>query len=750
MIFQKKLFLLPLLLVLGSTASAQSLSIRGLVTEKETGTPFELVQVTLGTTADSLIKGTITDASGFYEMSSLFPGSYVITFKYIGFEAYSDTIRLDVGTPVIVKNASLLTAEKELGEVVVSEKNIEKATSGLTTIRPKQLRRTPTPSLAGDLVSYLQTQPGVAAVGDRGGQLFIRGGTNSENLVLMDGIQVYQPFHIVGMFSVFNENIISKADLYAGGFGARYNGRVSSVLDVRLKNGNLYKQNWSVDVSPFVSGAFYEGPVKQGASSVMVSLRGSLIEASSGLYLDQQQPLRFNSQLIKYNSTNNKGINCSSVLMRTYDRGWLDYSSDNVFKWSNLVGGGTCASVLPNSGVSYIEINYGASSFSNEVISDGRRERFSDLFKIYFDLNLVQNVGLVRLDYGFLGNYVQYKHDISELLLFRDEAKEVQLNSGLYASANINPFESLSIDAGMAVVYFATVKLSMEPRFSLQWKPRVLKGGGLSASAGVYRQSEVGITDYRDAGTAFTTWMKVPDPDKLMEAYHGLLGWHQPIGNTLNISIEGYYKDVQNIPVTVWSSVPQPTSDLTYANGEIYGADAHIDFNYRNFYSNLSYGYSWVEYSSKQGSLGSGFKEPVLKYHPIQDQRHHLNAMAGLEFKRFALNIGWAYGSELPFTKPNGFDSFFMFREFVPEVTENYGSPRILIEKPFGGRLPSFHRLDASVEFSFSMFKTKMEFQGGVLNIYNRENIFYYDVSTQRKVTQLSLLPYISMKISSL
>src|SRR5690606_35192440 len=113
---------------------------------------------------------------------------------------------------------------------------------------------------SGDLATYLQTLPGVVTTGDRGGQLFVRGGTPAENLALVDGIPIYQPFHILGFFSVFPEDLVSSVDFYAGGFGARYSGRTSSVLDVQMRDGNPNKLSGAGSISPFLAEVLAEGP----------------------------------------------------------------------------------------------------------------------------------------------------------------------------------------------------------------------------------------------------------------------------------------------------------------------------------------------------------------------------------------------------------------------------------------------------------------------------------------------------------
>lgn len=728
---------------------AQDIVLRGVISDRQTGQPLEMANIILQEVSGNELKGTTTDGNGLYEFSELNSGDYIFLVRYVGYKTYSDTLSLGQNEQNVVKHVRLIRSNEQLGEVTVSDRS-EDVEPGKISIRGEDLRLAPTPAGSADLASYLQTQPGVVAAGDRGGQLFIRGGTPAENLILMDGQLIYQPFHIAGFFSVFPEDVISKVDLYAGGFGARYSSRTSSVMDVSLKNGNLYERSWSASVSPFISDLFFESPLKEGKSSVMVSLRGSLIEESSQLYLEEQQPLRFNSQLVKYSNVGGEGFNCSALFMRTYDRGKLDFEGGNTFKWKNVVSGGRCAGVSPESSVSYMDVHLGVSFFSNEVTGVNSPGRSSSVYKSHIDLNLTQYIGAWKLEYGFSTDFRNVNHDISELFLSAQDGEETFLSSGIYASLNIPLGEAISLDPGVSyTTYLSRYKGSMEPRLQISWQPRGIADEELHAAFGIYRQPLAGITDYRDAGTAFTAWMPVPDPDRRMEARHALLGWRQPVARFLDFSVEGYYKQIRDTPVAVWSTVAQFTTDLAYADGTVCGADVRLDFDLRKLYLGVGYGYSLTEYTTAQEHFGTWFGEPVQQYHPPHDRRHQLNIRAGMEVGNFTANISWMYGAGLPFTRPMGFDSFFRFEERPPDIKSDYGAPRVLVEKPYRGRLPDFQRLDVSLEQAFDWSEVRIRVQAGAVNAYDRQNLFYYDVFTQRRIDQLPLVPYLSLKMGS-
>ncbi len=735
-----------LLICFLSGVQAQDITLNGTISDRQTGQKLEMANITMQEVAGDGFKGTTTDGNGLFQFSDLQTGQYIFKVQYIGYKVYTDTLLFEDDGVTIQKNVRLERSSESLDEVTITEA-AEDVEAGKKTIEVEEIGRVPTPAGSADLASYLITQPGVVSTGDRGGNLFIRGGTPSENLVLMDGSLVYRPFHILGFFSVFPEDVISGVDLYAGGFGPEYRSRTSSVMDVQLKYGNLYNTNWSASVSPFISDLFIETPVKEGESSVMVSLRGSLIEEASDLYLQEQQPLRFNSQLVKYSNVSEQML-CSTHFLRTYDRGKLDFEEGDYFKWSNYVLGGHCGGVSEES---FVDLNFGASYFNNEAGGDPSRLRTSNAFKFNFEVSLAKYLDDWRIDYGFFTNYRSLNYNIANQFLSFQESSEALLSTGFYASLNIPFWDNFSVEPGVSYTnYLEKLESSIEPRLQLSWQPRGKVNEEIHAAVGIYKQPLIGLTDYRDAGSAFTAWIPMPDTQRTQEAKHALLGWRQPIGQFLDFSVEGYYKDMRSIPVSVWSPVAKFQANFEYAKGNVHGVDIRLDFDHRHVYAGIGYGYSYTIYETEQEHFDTWFGESTLRYHPPHDRRHQFNAQAGLEFGNFSANLSWMYGSGLPYTRPLGFDSFFSFRERPPDVKGEYGNPRVLVEKPFEGRLPDFHRLDVSVEQIFEFNKIQMTVQGGAVNAYNWQNIFFYDVFTQRGINQLPLMPYISLELGSI
>jgi hypothetical protein len=436
--------------------------------------------------------------------------------------------------------------------------------------------------------------------------------------------------------------------------------------------------------------------------------------------------------------------------MRTYDRGKLDFETDQYFKWSNVATGGRCAGASESSSLSFIEMNFGLSYFTNEAGGGGSGTRNSTIFKSNLDLNLTQHVNEIRFDYGFFTNYRTLNYNLMNRFIAIDANEESFLTTGAFLNVEIPIGPNLSLEPGVVgTSYLRKLPASLEPRFRFSVNLPFNMDGEFHGAAGMYNQPLIGLADFRDAGTAFTAWMRMPDSEEVLRNTHYLLGWQQNITNQFGFSLEAYHKNIKNTPVSVWSPIAKFSTELAYADGTVDGFDTRLDFSARNFYMSVGYGYSITEYKTAQDHFGVWFGESIQKYHPPHDRRHQLNAQMGFDIGKFSVNVSWMYGSGMPYTRPMGFDSFFNFNDGKPEVTEDYGTPRILLDRPFDGTLPNFHRLDLSAEQQFVIQGVNLKVQVGAINTYNQENLFYYDVFSQRGINQLPIVPYVSLKMGS-
>jgi len=254
-----------LLLLTAAPAFAQYATLSGTVADAETEQAMQGVNVVLKAVGGDQ-RGIATNAEGGYAFERLLPGDYVLTLSFVGYLAQTDTLTLAFGDQRTY-NAQLQPDQELLDEVVVEEERVstsQEGFAGFERIGISELKRVPMPSVSPDLAGYLLTMPGFVTTGDRGGQLFVRGGTPTQNLMMVDGMVLYQPFHIVGLYSALPADLISNVDVYAGGFGARYGGRLSSVIDVTTRRGNQKEVLGAVFLAPFPGTARVEEPVLPG------------------------------------------------------------------------------------------------------------------------------------------------------------------------------------------------------------------------------------------------------------------------------------------------------------------------------------------------------------------------------------------------------------------------------------------------------------------------------------------------------
>jgi len=271
-------------------AYSQNATIKGFVYEKETGEPVIFTNVYLKKTSI----GATTDNNGYFVITQVPPGNYTLMVTYLGYDSLVMPITVKANE-IINKKLYLTKAAYNLDVVNISaerEEARQETKTSVIKITPKQLKQIPTIGGQADLAQYLQVIPGVIFTGDQGGQLYIRGGAPIQNKVLLDGMVVYNPFHSIGLFSVFETDIIRNAEVYTGGFGAEYGGRISSVMDITTRDGNKKRFAGKLSTSTFGSNLLLEGPLSKenqttgNSSSFIISGKNSYLAQSSKLFYD--------------------------------------------------------------------------------------------------------------------------------------------------------------------------------------------------------------------------------------------------------------------------------------------------------------------------------------------------------------------------------------------------------------------------------------------------------------------------------
>ncbi|MBK7853786.1 MAG: TonB-dependent receptor [Bacteroidetes bacterium] len=407
MYLKNKIFSAFLILILGTQLTkAQTTTIRGFVYEKETGEPAIFVNVYLkGTTL-----GVNTDINGYYSIVKVPKGSYILTATGIGF----DTITQEV----IVAEEDIITRKLYLPKKAVTLQSVEisaereaqktEVKMSVATLTPKDIKQIPTIGADPDLVQYLQVLPGVVFSGDQGGQLYIRGGTPIQNKVLLDGMTIYNPFHSIGLFSVFDTDIMKNADIYTGGFGGQFGGRISSVMDITTRDGNKKRFAGKVSTGTFQSKVLLEGPLAKqkedggGSASFIVSLKNSYLNQSSKvLYKHVNEdglPYSFNDVYAKVNLNGANGSKVNFFGFNFTDK--VNYTNQAKLNWEST-GFGSNFILVPGSSATLLDGNFAYSKYKITQVEGDEKPRTSLVNGFNMGLGWTYFIGKNDINYGF-------------------------------------------------------------------------------------------------------------------------------------------------------------------------------------------------------------------------------------------------------------------------------------------------------------------------------------------------------------
>lgn len=725
-------------------------TVQGFVRAASDGRPLQGANVVLRDTAEAIQTASVANENGLYQISApLDAARYYLHISFIGYESYRDTLRLTPGEERVV-SVSLSPDPRQLeGVTVEGRPSIKDTEAGLHQISSADIEAIPTPGPGSDLSAYLRSLPGVTTTGDRGGRLYVRGGTPSQNLVLVDGLPIYKPLHILGFYSAFPGDIVSSADFYAGGFGAEYMERISSVLDVTLQSGNTEGYEWSLGGGPFLASIRTEGPVRHGTSSFLVRARHSLIEYTSPSFLQEDMPYKFYDVTAKIH-TQSASNQCSFVGMRTYDRGRIDPDRNASFRWTNTGLGGECL-IFGDQTAQILDVSFGSTRFNNAVLSSDGTERTAGTWRLYSNFDLTQP--------AFWGNTLrwtakvradQYSFNLDEFALGVTAEDQFLITTTTHLGAELEWGETFTMTPSVGGQFpISYAPPSVEPRLRLSYRPNGSTRTKFTAAGGLYFQFVAGLTDERDAGSAFQILKPTPFQDTPSQAVHAVLGWDQQIGVPLRFSIEGWYKDLQDLPVPRWTPIVRFNTNLARADGTAFGADVSLQYNRDPVRLELTYGYGQLTYRAADDRLGAWVDEPIVEYSPPYDLRHKFGIATTVDGDWGTASARWQYSSGLPFTSVYGFDTLLEIRGRRETPFHNIGTPRTLYHRAYDAQLPPYHRLDASIARTISLTSNaSLSVEAGAINAYDRANVFYVDIFTLDQVDQLSLIPYLAFEVN--
>jgi hypothetical protein len=730
----------------------QKVTLNGYVKDIQNGE--ELIGVTVY--IPQLKAGTVTNGYGFYSIT-LDKGVYDIQFSFVGYK--TTTINLDLSKDES-RNIELESEAVMMQEVVVEEKRVDANVVDLqmskNTINMDQLRKLPALFGEVDLIKNVQMQPGVITAGEGTSSFYVRGGGADQNLILIDEAPIYDPSHLFGLFSVFNADVIKESELYKGGIPARFGGRLSSILEIRTKDGNNKGLHASGGVGLLASRLMIEGPLVKEKSSFIVSARRSYVDVFLKM-ANQKNSVYFYDVNAKVNwkhNNNNRFFLAfySGRDQLTFNKGKAGFGWGNTtgtFRWNHLfnerlfLNTSVIASKFDyalefndfdagfkwTSGIQELSVKNDFSYYlnTNNEITFGYQlaGRQFDPAKIgpTSEPSIYKNVELQKLyalDHGFYINNQQHLNDRLTVdygvrfSIFQNVGKgDVYLYADPKDNTNIERVDTLHYKAFLSIKAYKY----LEPRAGIRY---VLKEG---QSIKLSYNRMVQNTHLVSAGTVplpFNTWnpsgyyLKPQVADQIAAGY-----FRNFKDNMFEMSIETYYKNIKNITDFVDNAQIFFNKDLStqFRQGKswAYGAEFSLIKKEGRFTGMLSYTLSKATRKVPDVNMNHAFPANY-------DRRNVLNITGAYD-----LNAKWSFGGTFTYSTGRPIT--------LPAGKYQYGTynPDIITQRN-GYRLPAFHRLDLSVTFNPKANVAKRwkgQWVLSVYNVYNRKNPF--TIFTQTK-----------------
>ena len=715
-------------------------SLRGVVTDSLTSESLTYANVFI----KELEIGSSTDDHGYYFIPSI-PANkkYTVTVSYIGYLSKSETVMIapnkitNLDVDISPNSVKFQTIEK-IG-VRLIEKNAPDI--GLKRISIKSIQALPK-GVETDVFRSLQYMPGVNFAADVSAKYYVRGGDNNQNLVLLNGATIYNPFHALGLFSVIDPDMIKNIKFYKGSSPAEYGGRLSSVMDIKTIDGNRNRVSGQASLSLLTAKAMVEAPIPHG-SVVVTGRRSYNTKILKDFLNDKTIPFDFYDASIKLNYSNPNFIPGSKFVLHYFTSN-DKLNNKDLFKedffWTNDVFGFSWFKVydIPL----FSELNVSVSKFKGKVSPNLSTAR------------AIQNdVQDITFNYKF--NYIYSSKDEMSMGL---QIHSIETN--LFLENNTGVFSNNNIK-GVNIVMFAKYKLLRSDKFGLDFgvrynltgltnkganyfEPRIsftytpFASISIKGAWGKYQQEITTISDENEVVSVFSPYTIVPRYLSTPRSTHYSLGLEIYFTDFWKVNTEIYYKNLYNITAINPDNNYFGTRSLVSADGESYGLEMSSVLSLSPFKLIASYTFSYA-YKEVDNWL----------YYPKYDSRHFLNLILETNIgKGWKASLVWSYKTGLPFTPTTGFYQKLLMSDLRRDwdIYSNYIPYAILGDKNIA-RLTQYHRLDFSLSKKFQIGFIQYEIGADIINVYNRNNIFYFDRSTGKQVNMLPFLPTFSIKV---
>ena len=749
--------------------------------------------------ADIIIKGTSegtsTNVDGYFSLIDVPEEALTLQVLYVGYTAID--VPIAAGTTDLKDVEIKLSSGVILDEIVVSGKSFKvmNASEGVSKVQisPAQLALLPNVGEV-DIFRSLQLLPGVSGSNESSSGLFVRGGTPDQNLVLLDGMTVYNVDHFFGFFSAFNADAIKDVQLYKGAFPAKYGGRLSSVVDLTGKTGDPNKFHASAGINLLNGRASVQIPLFKkgsltfsGRRSYTDLIRSDLYNKIFGVFTQAESPPDIEGIEVNTIEPDFFFFDVNSKLSFTpTDKDVVAISfysgADHLTEFNNVsfprLGGAVQLNLgidettdWGNRGISgkwsrqwgpkwYSNIMFASSSYFSEYNRDlniQARVVQSDSLVLDQDIltfedndvrdltfrfdNEVQINAKHKLEFGVLGTMaeVDYTFIRDDTLTILDLEQEANY-AAVYLSDTWQPAPNLSINAGLRATYYdVSDEIYWSPRFSFQYNLTdniKLKGGYGKHFQFVNRIVNENVTE----GSRDFWLLADDDLVKVSSAEHFVIGAAYETDGYI-FDVEAYRKNLDNLAEF---SLRFQRNDIDLdqlfflGTGFAEGVEFLLQKK-RGAYT------GWITYTLARvrnnfADLNNGFE-----FSALHDQRHEFKTVHSYEFENWRFAATFVFASGKPFTEPSG--------QYSIELLDGETAGFISVGAKNGSRLPPYHRLDLSAHYLHKVGKFEMDFGLSVFNFYNRRNVWYreYDFTEQppviSEVRYLGFTPNLSAEI---
>ena len=762
----------------------QTSTISGFVRDNATGEPLSYVNVFV-VIGDSY-KGSATNQDGYYVISNLFPGKYNVNASIIGYKMTTNKVTL-ASDEKLRLDFRLNVSALEGQEVNVSAERIkfqQSIESSQISLDLREINTVPG-FIEADVFRTLQMLPGVQSGGDFSSALYVRGSTPDQNLIMLDGITIYNPYHLGGIFSTFNTDAIKEADFHAGGFPARYGGRMGAILNVINREGNTEKITGSGNISLVTGKALIEGPLPKWKG-----IKGSWLLSGRRTYFDQfinlvtgtkgQFPYFFydyqfktnldinqnhrltytrfyGDDILRFSSSDQSSNNIGGTSKNTYGVDWPWGNHTNGLTWRWIVSPSIVAKTFLSSSRYRYDFDFyfdtketyidNDSTFQNnlafdvvykDIIKDRTLETeiiwkandkhtVTSGFQIKnINFELVNKFIITTLDTTFTEKPLDMRNKTRELAAYIQDKWSVTNNLKLQGGlrlAHYNLHDTLYVEPRIGMKY----NFSSDMSFKINW--------------GRYHQFLITANDPDENFRLIDLWLGVPEDKPASVSDHTILGFEYFSPDDILFRVETYYKGFDNLLSLKQEDVYTENEDdvQTTTMNEFWDTDAYaygLELLAKKTSGKIK---GWIGYTYAKTF---NYTPPNGWYAPNHDRTHTLNIVSTIELPKWAsdnleMSASLTASSGNPYTPIKG-RSYDWNQELNGARDEDQAinlewklSNKYLVDEKNSDRYPPYFRFDLGLtRKNRRLFKWKYDSYFQIINITNHKNALSYTYRT--------------------